>query len=649
MRASVRTGWPTAALLAFGALGMGCGGGTEQPAGSVMLVGEADEPLKGQLQCLDFAFRAGDALDALAPTAMDVAPPVDVAPDAWPVRALLTSSTPRQRRYFEVVVRGYRGSCPEIGGISPVVVAGLRSAFLPGARRTVTVKLTAACLDRSCDPGQVCVEGTCTEPPTVDLPPSDGGVDGGRDGATDGGSDGGVDARPDAGSDAAADGGGLDGGTDAGSDAGSDAAADGGGDGGPPPCGSDAECLDDDACTIDSCEDGVCVHRGVGAGDCGCRAVAVSLSATHACAVDGTGRLWCWGRNDYRQIADTTRSVYPSPQEVSSDDWSAVLSVAAGSHFTCVLAVDSSGARGVWCWGSCDSGRIAVTGGVCGTGYMSGNTQPTPTRVGLPIGGSVDVTQVVAGANFACALTSTGKVYCWGKNDNGQIGQGDSVGFSSSPQEVSGLSGVDELAAGSYHACARTGTTVRCWGSNNLGQSGQVLTQSKVPTPRPVGSVNAIAIFSRFYNTCAITTSGLKCWGLNAQGQIGNGTTSDGGVPTPTLASWEDMWPAARQSTNGWGHTCAVDVAGTLRCWGANDDGQLGDGTTMQRLTPTDVAWIGERPFVVRVAGGIWNSCAIDRLGQLWCWGDAGDGLLGTGNTLNDAVNPQRVYWDTCP
>ena len=136
------------------------------------------------------------------------------------------------------------------------------------------------------------------------------------------------------------------------------------------------------------------------------------------------------------------------------------------------------------------------------------------------------------------------------------------------------------------------------------------------------------------YHTCAVTDSGaVKCWGLNEHGQLGDGSTTGSLVPVDVVG----LGAGIRSVAAGYEHTCAVTTAGAVKCWGANESGELGDGSTTDRLAPVDVQ--GLAADVVSVtAGGDYSggqTCALMATGSIVCWGNNGSGQLGDGTTTN--------------
>jgi alpha-tubulin suppressor-like RCC1 family protein len=241
---------------------------------------------------------------------------------------------------------------------------------------------------------------------------------------------------------------------------------------------------------------------------------------------------------------------------------------------------------------------------------------------------------IAVGGAHTCGITAAGGVKCWGWNWYGQLGDGTTVDRLA-PVDVSGLSsGVVALAAGGAHTCALTGAgAVKCWGNNAIGQLG-VGDMSDRPTPTDVNGLSSgvVALAAGAIHTCAITAQGLKCWGWNLRGQLGDGTKVNRSRPAPVLGLGS---PAVAIAT-GTAHTCALTIAGGVQCWGAGDDGQIGDGLSIDRLTPKQV--LGLVSGISMVTAGDFHSCALTTAGTVSCWGLNTHGQLGNGTTVRSAV-----------
>jgi alpha-tubulin suppressor-like RCC1 family protein len=284
---------------------------------------------------------------------------------------------------------------------------------------------------------------------------------------------------------------------------------------------------------------------------------------------------------------------------------------------------------GVKCWGDNTYGQL-------GNGSII--LSSTPVNVsGLASG----VSAISVGEFSTCALTTTGGVKCWGDNTSGQLGVGDTtMVLSSVPVNVSGLlSGVSAISAGGSHACALTTTNgVKCWGDNSFGQLGDGTAVNKFAPVNVAGLSNGIsAIRAGGSHTCAVTTgSGLLCWGRNDYGQLGDGTTIGRRSPVNVAGLAAGVgWVSA-----GLRHTCVLMQTGEARCWGFNFYGQLGDGTTSTRLAPVSVSVLSDGLGSIQV--GFLHTCALLQTGGVRCWGNNDYGQLGN-NTTSSSSTPVIV------
>lgn len=245
--------------------------------------------------------------------------------------------------------------------------------------------------------------------------------------------------------------------------------------------------------------------------------------------------------------------------------------------------------------------------------------------------GTVQAQRLSISGDSSCALTAAGGVKCWGENSNAQIGDG-STQRRSTPTDVVGLSsGVVAVSAGGTHTCALMAAgSVKCWGVNGLLR-GDGTTQFRLTPADVVGlGSGVVAVSAGGDHSCALTTSGgVKCWGINDKGQLGDGTTQNQPTPVDVVT----LGSGAVAVSVGPGHSCALTVAGGVKCWGNNTLGQLGDGTTQNRPMPVDVA--GLSGGVLAVSVGTDHSCALTVGGGVKCWGKNTTGELGDGTTQN--------------
>lgn len=240
--------------------------------------------------------------------------------------------------------------------------------------------------------------------------------------------------------------------------------------------------------------------------------------------------------------------------------------------------------------------------------------------------------QLALGTRHSCVIDD-GAVRCWGWNANGELGRGVVGAADASPRTVGTLaSGADEITAGGAHTCVRVGTSVRCWGSNAAGQLGDGTTDARA-TPVEIALPPVRAVEAGGQHTCAITVSNeVWCWGRNANGQLGDGTEDARTVPTRVGVPAGLEGATLRSLGLGAHHSCVVTRAGAAWCWGRNSEGQLGDGTTISRRSPVRVLGSdGALADVVAITAGARHTCAVT-VGGSRCWGRNDDGQLGDGS-----------------
>lgn len=277
------------------------------------------------------------------------------------------------------------------------------------------------------------------------------------------------------------------------------------------------------------------------------------------------------------------------------------------------------GVRGdgtLWCWGRNDQGQLGVGSRVA---------SPAPAQVGS----DANWVQAAAGSSFTCAIRREGSLWCWGQNAGGQLGIGN-VQPSAVPVRAGGGATWRAVAAGESHACGvQADGSLWCWGSNGFGQLGIGTSTGNAASPVRAGTGTAWREVScGAHHTCALDTAQhLWCWGRNDAGQVGDG--SGAGVrPSPVeIPSESGRWAAV---STGETHTCSVRDDGALLCWGGNGARQVDEGSEnvpTPRRVGTLLTWSAV------AAGGV-HTCATRRDGTLWCWGGNADGQLGSGDRL---------------
>lgn len=339
---------------------------------------------------------------------------------------------------------------------------------------------------------------------------------------------------------------------------------------------------------------------------------AISTGNSHTCGLLlNSNGVQCWGDNTYGQLGDGTETERTTPVDVSGLT-SGVTSVDTGNGHTCAL---TSGG-GVKCWGDNTDGQL-------GDGSTTQSSTPVDVS-GLTSG----VIAISAGGSHTCALTSSGGVKCWGRNANGQLGDG-STTQSSTPVNVSGLtSGVVAITAGGSHTCALTTTgEVKCWGSNGNGQLGDgSTTGSSTPVDVTGLTSSATSISAGNTHTCVVTDSGgAQCWGSNFTGALGDGTFFQRTTPVDVSG----LTSGVAIVSAGAGFTCALMTGGGAQCWGMNSLGQVGDETTTTRFSPVDVSGLTSGATAISAGGS--HACALTNTAETRCWGSTYYGQSGNG------------------
>ena len=376
----------------------------------------------------------------------------------------------------------------------------------------------------------------------------------------------------------------------------------------------------------------------------------VDTNYQHSCGIQQGGELFCWGWNDQGQLGDgtTTRRLTPTAVRYDGDSL-LVKQVSTGQYNTCIVTE----ANRVMCWGDGSQGQNGIGS------YNNDNTifdQKRPKEVLLSW--DVNATTVTTGVNFACALIDDGSVRCWGKNNYGQLGMGStSPAYSGLPQEVQLPAGRFALSidAVSDHACAVLDDgSMYCWGYHRYGNMGTGLSLSSsssyistpIPVDLPAGKRVSLMAVGNEHSCAVMTDDSLWCWGRNYYGEVGNGniaTQSSEYVLSPVEVDVQYYAPIVALSA-GYGSTCSLHDDGMMNCWGRNDDGQVGDGLSSDKSTPTTIQLEGGAE-ATWISSGYRSTCATANDGSAQCWGNNGYGRLGDGTT-EQRSSPGRVDID---
>jgi alpha-tubulin suppressor-like RCC1 family protein len=343
----------------------------------------------------------------------------------------------------------------------------------------------------------------------------------------------------------------------------------------------------------------------------------IAAGGRHSCVVRGP-IVRCWGGNDDGQLGTGTYDGASQPARVLGE--LALVRLTAGVSHSCGLTRGGD----AYCWGNDDAGQL---------GDATTTTRDAPVRVAA----NMSFSRIRAGRAHTCALTDAGVVACWGANSSGQLGDGSTTSHATPTIVASPLRFV-AIAAGWQHSCAiaRDGTAW-CWGENSDGQLGDGRTTRRATPTAVQGGLRFTSIAAGSAHTCAVSVDGdVWCWGRNTAGQLG-AVTSDG-VRSPIPVHVTGI-TGMRAVVAGSVHSCARSATGMAWCWGRNNYGQLGDGSTVDRRTPVPVR--GGLVFTSLSATGA-HSCGVRASGEVWCWGFNADGQLGDGTTEHQS-RPIRV------
>ncbi|HEY0016304.1 MAG TPA: hypothetical protein VGC13_08300 [Longimicrobium sp.] len=332
----------------------------------------------------------------------------------------------------------------------------------------------------------------------------------------------------------------------------------------------------------------------------------VSAGSGHSCGIEG-GTLYCWG-DLASGYSDVPRR--PLPQPVSGS----FRQVIASNFFTCALAQGGA----AYCWGIGDDGRL-------GDGTGAHRSSPAAVSGGLAFA------SLGAGDYHACGVTAQGAGYCWGEGREGALGTG-TVASQLAPAAVAGGHTWSRIEGGILHSCGlTTDGKAYCWGDNGAGQLGDGTYTDAVAPVAVAGGHTFTALSVGGSSICALDASGAAfCWGGMRTGGITSGLREvPGGHVFQSLSVGGDTF------------ACALTAAGAAYCWGRNGDGQLGNGTTSRELSYTPTAVAGGLRFSSVLAGSQ-HACGVTTNGAAYCWGSGDEGQLGNGTTVDSSV-PARV------
>jgi alpha-tubulin suppressor-like RCC1 family protein len=320
-----------------------------------------------------------------------------------------------------------------------------------------------------------------------------------------------------------------------------------------------------------------------------------------------TPTLWTWGPNTQGQLGDNSTTPKSSPVQTvaTGNNWKYV-----SSRGEFVAAIKTNGT--LWIWGQNSNGQL-------GDNTTTSKSSPVQT-----VAGGTDWLQISAGTDHMSGIKTDNTLWCWGKNTYGQLGDNTNIPKSSPVQTVVTGTVWKQVSSGHDHTgSVKTNNRLWLWGRNDYGQLGDnSRTHKSSPVQTSAGGTDWKQVSTGYYHTAGIKTDGtLWCWGHNTYGQLGDNTSAHKSNPAQTIANGED-W---KQVSAGGYFTAAIKNDGTLWVWGDNTWGQLGDNTSTKKSSPVQTVAGGTN--WKQVSAGGYHLMAIKTDGTVWGWGwnDAGE------------------------
>jgi alpha-tubulin suppressor-like RCC1 family protein len=383
-------------------------------------------------------------------------------------------------------------------------------------------------------------------------------------------------------------------------------------------------------------------------------ATLIASGVDHSCLLRN-GRAYCWGGDGSGQLGNgVATGNFTAPVAVTVGGSSAIpigttlIQITAADAFTCALA--STGAT--FCWGAGGDGQLGNSTTACPC---------ADSDVPVLVQGGLTFTQISAGTDFACGLTSAGAAYCWGANGNGELANGGTTASNAPGPVTTGgtpIAGVTltQISSGDGYACALgSAGAAYCWGDDTDGELGNgaasgtpqttavAVSLGAMPAGTTLTQITVTPGTGALHSTCALSTAGAAyCWGDDTDGELGNGAAS--GTPqTTAVAVSLGAMPAGTtlaEVTAGDNFACALSVGGAAYCWGLGAGGQLGNGGTASSDQPAAVTVSGALAGVTlsQISSGQLATCAQDTTGAFYCWGGNGNGQLGDASTTSSDV-----------
>jgi len=411
--------------------------------------------------------------------------------------------------------------------------------------------------------------------------------------------------------------------------------------------------------------------------------IPTTAGSAHSCFMLDNGSVKCWGENSYGQLGlgdtwtrgDNSSEMGDNLTIVDLGSGRTATAIVAGSNHTCAILDNES----VKCWGFNAFGQLGL-GDTNNRGDASDEMGDNLNVVDL--GSGIKAKAIAAGNQHTCAIIDNESIKCWGANASGQLGLGNTSNRGDGSNQMGGnLTAIDlgsgrtakVIATGGSHTCAvLDNASVKCWGENNYGQLGLGDLNNRGDEPDEMGnflpsvdlgSETATSITTGTGYTCVLLDdnsteplSNVKCWGRGNYGQLGNKKTlpinSTPSTNAINLGTGITGVATARKATAiaaGNFHTCAILDNSSIKCWGFNASGQLGQGDTSTVWRASDLGDsllavdLGAGRTARAIATGDNQTCAILDDASIKCWGSNTAGQLGLGDTNNRGDNSSEM------
>ena len=353
--------------------------------------------------------------------------------------------------------------------------------------------------------------------------------------------------------------------------------------------------------------------------------VQIASGGFHSCALVNDDTVRCWGHNNLGQLGIPALTDHPAPvnPQLASVTQITASHYSINSSVTCVLA------GGVpMCFGANTSGQLGLA---ADAGVFDNSAHPDASAVqGLP----TSVSSVWAGNLHSCAIDGAGAMYCWGSDESTQLGRpapGVNGNVLPAGPVQTDAGAATQMGPGYDYTIGLTKAgTVYSWGANGVGQLGRTTNGNAPPAPMTLTNVTNIA--AGLQHACVVSSGTVMCWGNDQNGELGDGKQNNQSV-TPVTVNVANK--TIKQVTAGYSHTCALASDGTIYCWGQNDWGQCGTGggdggfDNADVLAPTQVQGLTGK--ALEVEAGTNHTCALIEGGSVMCWGADNNGQLGQG------------------